>query len=150
MRPRTAPAGRRPRGAATIAATLLAVTATWSCALVGREAPDAAITPGSRGPEEGVETSVRVTNETWSDMTIYLLRPGTRMRLGTVTSMGTATFPIPRSWVRGSASLRLLADPVGSVTTFSSDAVIVWPGDALEWRLVQPLRHSTLRIFARS
>ena len=90
---------------------------------------------GADGPEPEPEPAlVHVENRTWSDLTIYLLRSSTRIRLGFVTSMDTVTFTLRDEWVRG-GSLRLIADPIGELAEFASDPLNLRPGDWVEWRV---------------
>lgn len=79
-------------------------------------------------------TTVRVENQNWLDMNIFVLRGpggGTRVRLGTVPGASTRVFTIPRSLVFGATTLRFLADPVGSQRTPISNEITVREGDEL-------------------
>jgi hypothetical protein len=91
-------------------------------------------------------TVVRVTNNNWSDMTIYLLRSGARRRLGTVTSQSTHTFVVPTSMISLSSRVYLLADPIGSARTFTSAPLIINPGQTAEWKLENSLALSSVWI----
>lgn len=91
-------------------------------------------------------TEVRVTNNNWSDMTIYLLRAGTRQRLGTVTSQMTHTFVVPSHLISSSSQVYLMADPIGSRHAFRSAPVILNPGQTAEWKLENSLALSSMWI----
>ncbi len=95
---------------------------------------------------EVVEVVVLVDNRNWQDVTIYALRGGLRVRLGTVTSMQTARFVLSTE-MTGSTRLRLMADPVGSLGTFTSEPLRVEPGDQVQWRLANELVQSAIFIF---
>ena len=84
------------------------------------------------------KTTLRVENQGFSDMTIYVIRSGQRVRLGTVTGNSTQVLTIPANLVFGATSLRFLADPIGSNRTPVSDEITVQPGD--EVGLVIPPR----------
>ena len=56
-------------------------------------------------------TSVRVENQGFSDMTIYAIRSGQRVRLGNAPGNSTTTFTIPSNLIFGATPLRFLADP---------------------------------------
>lgn len=93
----------------------------------------------SQGEEPNLEpepepAEVHVENRTWSDLTIYLLRSSSRIRLGFVTSMDTVTFTLRDEWVRG-GPLRLIADPIGDLAEFASEPLSLRPGDWVEWRV---------------
>ena len=106
---------------------------------------------GMGGGEDDAElqsppVTLLIENRNWADITIYAIRGGSRVRLGTVTSMNSAEFVIPAE-VAGSGNIRLLADPVGSTQTFLSEPVVVGPGEQIEWRLAQNLRQSALYVW---
>lgn len=91
-------------------------------------------------------TVVRVTNNNWSDMTVYLLRDGLRRRLGTVTSQTTDTFVVPTYLMTTSGRVHLLADPIGSRNAFASPPIIINPGQRAEWQLENSLALSSFWI----
>jgi hypothetical protein len=83
-----------------------------------------------RAAAESERTVVRVENQGFSDMTIYVLRSGTqRIRLGLANGNRTTVFEIPRYLVSFPTSLRFVADPIGSSRTPVSDEIAVNPGD---------------------
>lgn len=90
------------------------------------------------GPVPQPRTSVRVENQGFSDMTIYAIRSGQRVRLGNAPGNSTTTFTIPPNLIFGATPLRFLADPIGSNRTPVSDEITVQPGDQV--RLVLPPR----------
>ena len=89
-------------------------------------------------PAPQPRTSVRVENQGFSDMTIYAIRSGQRVRLGNAPGNSTTTFTIPANLIFGATPLRFLADPIGSNRTPVSDEITVQPGDQV--RLVLPPR----------
>jgi hypothetical protein len=93
---------------------------------------------GRSAPIPQPRTSVRVENQGFSDMTIYAIRSGQRVRLGNAPGNSTTTFTIPPNLIFGATPLRFLADPIGSNRTPVSDEITVQPGDQV--RLVLPPR----------
>jgi hypothetical protein len=93
---------------------------------------------GGSAPVPQPRTSVRVENQGFSDMTIYAIRSGQRVRLGNAPGNSTTTFTIPSNLIFGATPLRFLADPIGSNRTPVSDEITVQPGDQV--RLVLPPR----------
>ena len=92
----------------------------------------AACGPRSRSsrPPAAVEPAyVRITNQSWLDMNVYVLRSSQRIRLGTVSANQTQRFRLPQNLVFGATPLRFLADPIGSSRTASSFEIVVSPGD---------------------
>jgi hypothetical protein len=84
----------------------------------------------SNRPPASVEpTYVRVTNQSWLDMNVYVLRSSQRLRLGTVSANQTQRFTLPHNLVFGATPLRFLADPIGSSRTAQSFEIVVSPGD---------------------
>ncbi|HEX6534001.1 MAG TPA: hypothetical protein VF041_05360 [Gemmatimonadaceae bacterium] len=85
-------------------------------------------TQGAEAPSNA-RTTVKVENQGFADMTIYVLSGGQRIRLGLATGNQTSTFTIPSFLVGGLTPLRFLADPVGSSRAPVSDEITVKPGD---------------------
>jgi hypothetical protein len=87
--------------------------------------------PGSEAQrsEKPEKTTVRVENQGFADMDIFVLAGGQRIRLGLVNGNSTATFTIPAYLMGGLTPLRFLADPVGSNRAPVSDEITVKPGD---------------------
>ncbi|NIR47325.1 hypothetical protein GWO43_02470 [candidate division KSB1 bacterium] len=106
----------------TSAVILLLLAIIWSCSSATRQAQD----------ESEPKTTIRVDNRNTLDMTIYALRNSHRVRLGIVSSLSTKVLTIPDHLVRGTLSLRFLADPVGSARTPISEQLTVIPGDQVE------------------
>jgi hypothetical protein len=79
------------------------------------------------------ETTLEVTNQWFSNMNIYVVHSGQRLRLGLATGNSTTDFVIPRAIVNGpSIQLRFLADPIGGTHAPVSDEITVSPGDAVQ------------------
>lgn len=89
-------------------------------------------------PPQGPRTTVRVENQNFLDMNIYVLNGSQRVRLGNVSGVSTRVFTIPPNLVFGIGSLRFQADPVGSGRTPISQEISVRAGD--EVLLVIPNR----------
>lgn len=91
------------------------------------------------GPEVGAaaaETSVRVENQSFNDMTIYVYERSQRVRLGSVPGLSTRTFRIPDRMLFGISSLQFEADPLGGNRSSISQEIAVSQGQTL--RLVIP------------
>ena len=79
--------------------------------------------------ESRPQTYVRVTNQAFLDMNVYVVRGGQRIRLGTVGANQTVRFRIPDNVVFGATQLRFLTDPIGSQRVSQSFDILVSPGD---------------------
>jgi hypothetical protein len=88
-----------------------------------------------RSPETAAEptesAAVQVQNQGFSDMVVYAINGGQRIRLGLATGNSTNTFTIPRHLIRGAGGIRFLADPVGGTRTPVSEEMTVNPGDVV-------------------
>ena len=74
-------------------------------------------------------TRLRVQNQAFLDMTIYVFRGPQRLRLGTANGNSTSRFTIPASLIFGATPLRFQADPIGSNRNSISEEITVSPGD---------------------
>lgn len=103
--------------------------------LVGAAA--AACAPRAIGEEihTGATATVRVDNQAFLDVNVYMLRSGQRTRLGTVTALSTRTFVLPRSIVGTAVTVQFLASFIGSSRAPVSEEVTVWEGDEVELRI---------------
>lgn len=75
------------------------------------------------------QTTIKVDNRAYLDMTIYVMRSGERIRLGYATGASSSTFVIPSDIVQSPTPLRFVADPVGSSRAEISEEINVSPGD---------------------
>jgi hypothetical protein len=98
---------------------LLALVAAAGC--TGRRS--------GRPPVAAEPAYVRITNQSWLDMNVYVLRSSQRQRLGTVGANQTQRFRLPDNLVFGATPLRFEADPIGSSRTARSFEIVVSPGD---------------------
>lgn len=84
-------------------------------------------------PEQAAEpvppTRLRVENQAFLDMTIYVYRSSQRIRLGTATGNSITRLTIPPNMIFGATPLRFQADPIGANRTPISAEITVSPGD---------------------
>lgn len=96
---------------------------------------------GPRNTEVGAMDApamVEVDNRAFLDATVYVLRSGQRIRLGTATGSSRTTFMLPRGLLNGATQLSFLMDFVGSSRSPVSEDITVLPGDTV--MLVVPPR----------
>lgn len=96
---------------------------------------------------EQEKTTVRVENRNWSDVTVYAILGGQRQRLGTVNSMGSASFRVPSHFLAAGRDLQLLVDPVGSSEEYMSPAMQVYSGQEVSLSVQNHLSVSSVAIF---
>jgi hypothetical protein len=118
-------AARRAARAAALA--LAAALAVGGASAAACTRPARAGARGARAPQEA--TTLRVQNQNFLAMNIYVVRGGVRARLGTVSGNSTARFTIPVSYVQTLTPLRFLADPIGARSAPVSEEITVSPGD---------------------
>jgi hypothetical protein len=112
----------RSLGARRSAWMLLAVGMLLSAACFKNDPPDPMAEPTP-------PTYVRVENQAFNDMNIYVLRGAQRVRLGTATGASTTRFRIPNNLIFGPTPLAFYADPIGGNRTPVSQEITVSPGD---------------------
>lgn len=117
-------------------AAILAVSALpllAGCSLVGAGAPSMAESASAEGQEDAT-TVAEVSNDSWYNIQVYVVDSGRRQQqLGSVASYQSSTFEIPQDMVDTSGQIQMLADPVGSTTTYRSSPVLVGPGQVVSW-----------------
>jgi hypothetical protein len=92
------------------------------------------------------DVSVQVQNHNWSDITVYLMTGGLPQRLGMVTAMSDGTFAFPSQRLNTGSNIRLRALPVAG-DAFTSEGILVQPGQAIMWRLENDLDRSSLSVY---
>jgi len=73
-------------------------------------------------------TVLQVVNRNFSDFTVFLVRFGDRVRLGTATGNTTSTFDFPSQFVQN-GTVRFEAHPIGGVGAARTEQISVQPGD---------------------
>ena len=94
--------------------------------------------PRSAGDTTHSATILRVDNQSFYDMDIYLLREaGDRVRLGSVRSQQTADLTIPSGLIFGIASVRFIARPfLGRGAEVTQD-ITVAAGDMVKMTILR-------------
>lgn len=98
-------------------------------------------------PEATGAPVIQVVNQSRADVEVYLTRDGTRTRLGLVTAGSTTIFPVPSDMIGATGDLRLIAEPVGAVLDFASEAFQVDPGRVVEWTIRARSASSSLIVY---
>lgn len=92
-----------------------------------------------RSPREeivpGTTATLRVDNQAFLDVNVYVLRSGQRTRLGTVTALTRHTFVLPSTVVGTAVRVQFLAAFIGSSRAPVSEEVLIWEGDEVELRI---------------
>ena len=75
------------------------------------------------------ETTLKVQNDSFSDMTLYAIRGLQAVRLGTANGMKTTILRIPGSLIAGPTSLRFQARPIAGSRQPVTEEITVEAGD---------------------
>lgn len=95
------------------------------------------------------QTTLSVRNDHWQDVRVYLITAvgSETVRLGTVSAASSARIPITGRMlqeIRNRGSVRLQLRPLGSRSSYTTDAVLVQPGDEM---LLSVTNHLALTTF---
>jgi|GEM_PF-761449 len=93
--------------------------------------------------------TVKVANYNWMDVNVYAVQGGTRVRLGTVTTMGSSTFQLPARFLTQSNSVRLMVDPIGSTEGYMTDGILVHGGQQISFNVQNALQFSSFSVAGR-
>jgi hypothetical protein len=134
----------------TLAAAVAASLTLGACA--GGNATGAAILPD--GPSPGPRTAaaerpatLKVSNYNWMDVVVYAAQGNSRVRLGQVTSMRSASFPLPPRMVgNGAQAVRLMVDPVGSNEGWQTEGISIQAGQQVQFNVQNSLSFSSVLV----
>ena len=85
------------------------------------------------------ETQLEVVNRSSSDMDIYVVRGGQRIRIGLAPANETSRFTLLRAQVAGVGPARFVASPLGGFAeTIGSEPVILRAGDVVTLNIPPP------------
>ena len=92
-------------------------------------------------------TTLMVENNNWSDLTLYLVRDGSRHRIGSAPSMTQSVFVISSALLSGTGEIRIMADPIGSRQAWTSQPFMVSPGSKIRFRFENNVNLSTYAVY---
>jgi hypothetical protein len=122
-----------------MAAALAAVATLGACAPLATTNG-----PGEFGREQ---SELVVENNNWQDMALYVVRTGTRWRIGSVPALSKARFRLSGAVIGGTGEIQLMADPIGSNHRFITDPIVVQPGQEVRFRLENNLAVSSYSVW---
>jgi hypothetical protein len=105
--------------------------------------------PDSEAPPSPAtaEVALEVENHGWSDIVIYLVRGTATDRLGMVGSLNTTTIVFPYRKLGAGTDIRLRAYPIGGPRSYTSETLLVQPGQWIKWTLESDLTRSFLAVY---
>ena len=93
--------------------------------------------------------TLHVENYNWMDVVVYAVQGTSRIRLGQVTSMGSANFRIPERFLAASENVRLMVDPIGSTEGYMTDGIVVRDGQRVSFSVQNALQFSSVSVGGR-
>lgn len=135
--------------AAAVAASLtLGACATGNSGMGASPLPDGPSAGRSEAATQAVEpVTLKVSNYNWMDVVVYAVQGSSRVRLGQVTSMNTASFRLPTRMVSNSTqTVRLMVDPIGSTEGWQTEGINVHAGQQVQFNVQNALSLSSLMV----
>jgi hypothetical protein len=93
------------------------------------------------------EVALEVENHGWSDIVISLVRGTAVERLGMVGGLDSETFVFPFRRLGVGTDVRLRAYPIGGPGPFTSENLLIQPGQMVKWTLESDLSRSFLAVY---
>ena len=116
----------------------MAVFLMLAAAACASHAPDeAGPAPLSRADSAGASTGlqVQIDNQNINDMSIYLLRSGSRFLVGQAGGLSKTTLTIPEGMMSRDLRVRLIAEPIGGSRPIATPVLIVPRGQRIYWSI---------------
>ena len=137
---RYAGGSRIPFRPALVAAALFTLTpaAAWARPVPAAPAADSVMAHAS--------PTVRVENDNWLDVHVYLVRDGEPFSLGFVTGPGHARLTLPSLATIPGGEVQILVLPIGGTDDYLSQPLTVNPGDVLDVNVANVLALSTVTV----
>jgi hypothetical protein len=78
---------------------------------------------------------VRIDNQNFNDMDVYLLDRGTRVLLGSASGLSRTTLLLPAAVTASGGRVTLQADPIGASAPIRTPQLLVAPGQQVYWTI---------------
>jgi hypothetical protein len=97
-------------------------------------------------PLEASGFSLILNNRHLLDVNIFLQHDGQPDRIATVTSASTHSIVLPLRMLGQSKTIRIIAEPIGDETRYTTDILLVQPGQVIELNVENLLARSNYSI----
>ena len=97
-------------------------------------------------PLEPSGFSLILNNRHLLDVNIFLLHDGQPDRITTVTSATSHSIVLPLRMLGESRAIRIIAEPIGNETRYTTDILVVQPGQIIELNVENLLARSNYSI----
>ena len=128
----------RSRRGSGAAGQLLVLLTTVSCA-----GPRQDVDPA---PVDESGFSLILNNRHLLDVNIFLQHDGQPDRIATVTSASSHSVVLPLRMLGQSKTIRIIAEPIGNQTRYTTDLLVVQPGQVIELNVESLLARSNYSI----
>jgi hypothetical protein len=98
-------------------------------------------------PDPSTPVVLDVENHVQGDVVVYLRHGSQKVRLGTVSGLGAATFTFPWHQLGISGSSWLVAAPFASSAVYNSEPLVFQPGQSLKLTVESDLDRSSVAIW---
>ena len=134
--------------AAVVASLTLGACASGGTATGTARLPDGPIAGRTANRAAAVQPAMlKVSNYNWMDVVVYAAQGNSRVRLGQVTSMSSASFRLPSRMVENSTqNVRLMVDPVGSTEGWQTEAISIQAGQQVQFNVQNSLSFSSVLV----
>ena len=112
--------------------------------LLGCAAPRQNMDPEPQENERGF--SLVLTNHHLLDVNIFLQHDGQADRIAMVTASTSRTIELPLYMLGQGGAIRLIAEPIGDDTRYTTDILTVQPGQMVELNVENPIPRSNYSI----
>ena len=107
-------------------------------------APRQNVNPGTEPVSDAF--SLVLTNHHLLDVNIFLQHDGQADRVAMVTSSTSRTLVLPLHMLGQGGAIRLIAEPIGDDTRYTTDILTVQPGQVVELDVENPIPRSSYSI----
>ena len=100
--------------------------------------------PAPQGQTDGF--SVILTNHHLLDVNVFLQHDGQADRIAMVNASTSTTMELPLRMLGQGGAIRLIAEPIGDDTRYTTDILTVQPGQAVQLNVETPITRSNYSI----
>jgi hypothetical protein len=124
---------------------MLKVLLPWSpiLALIACAGPRQDVDPT---PLEPSGFSLILNNRHLLDVNIFLQHDGQPDRIATVTSSSSQSLVLPLRLLGQSKTIRIIAEPIGDETRYTTDILLVQPGQIIEFNVESTIARSNYSV----
>ena len=97
-------------------------------------------------PLEPSGFSLILNNRHLLDVNIFLQHDGQPDRIATVTSSSSQSIVLPLRMLGQSKTIRIIAEPIGDETRYTTDILLVQPGQIIEFNVESMIARSNYSI----